>query len=659
MKFKTSLNLTLNKMRNLLIWCLLTLPIILIAQPVDCISERYQKKVFNNIDITSNITYGNAQNVIGFNQSLELDFYEPASTEEYLTKRPLVVMLFGGAYVLGNKADADMRAWCDSLAHYGYACASVEYRLDNVANFALPDQGIRAAYRAIQDGRAAIRYLLEDPSGFGFNIDPAHIYVGGESAGAISAINIGYLEEAERPAETYSINFFNPDLGCLDCSGNNFVQPFTIAGIIDLWGATIDLDYIDAAENIPMVIIHGDQDNVVPFDTGPPFGVPTFPTFFGAVPLDAEMTAKNICHQFFPYPGQGHVIYGIPTGVVTFPNQFWAPIFTQGHQFLYDKTMRFNSPIPTGALMVCENDIETYQVPATAGSIYCWDAVNGTIISTNNNQVTVQWNNGPGFLTLTETNCIDVVGVAQTIEVLPTSCCAPISLNIFFDGFPSQSSWDIVDANGNMVANGNSYGSVASNSSIVESTCLPDGCYTLNFYDALNNGMCPFQSSGLGVSTFITPGTLITAGSIVGTLSLVASPGLCGNYNLTDALGNTLANGGGGFGSQQSNSFCISGGLAPKTDNTIKNDFKINSNELLLKIFPTATTGILNIEFNNEAEKNIPLKVIDLSGRTVKLEPLVNTSSSYKINVNNLPNGNYILQVLNNNKIESRPFVKF
>ena len=133
----------------------------LIAQPIDCTSNRYQQKVFNNIQITNNLTYGNAPNVAFFNQSLELDFYEPAPAEEYLQKRPLVVMFFGGAYVLGNKADADMVAWCDSLSHYGYACASVEYRLDNVANFALPNQGVRAAYRAIQDGRAAIRYLLD------------------------------------------------------------------------------------------------------------------------------------------------------------------------------------------------------------------------------------------------------------------------------------------------------------------------------------------------------------------------------------------------------------------------------------------------------------------------------------------------------------------
>jgi len=72
------------------------------AQPTDCQSDRYQQKVFNNIQITSDITYGSAANITGFSQSLELDLYEPAPSEEYLEKRPLVVMFFGGAFILGR-----------------------------------------------------------------------------------------------------------------------------------------------------------------------------------------------------------------------------------------------------------------------------------------------------------------------------------------------------------------------------------------------------------------------------------------------------------------------------------------------------------------------------------------------------------------------------
>lgn len=627
--------------------------ILINAQPTDCQSDRYQKRVFNNIQITNDITYGNAQNVIGFNQSLELNFYEPAPSEEYLGKRPLVVLFFGGAYILGSKADADMRAWCDSLAHYGYACASVEYRLDNAVNFALPNQGVRAAYRAIQDGRAAIRYLLEDPNGLGFNVDPAHIYTGGESAGAITAIHIAYLEESERPAETFSIGF-SPDLGCIDCSGNNYVQPFSIAGIIDLWGATLDLNFIDAAENVPMVIIHGTDDTTVPYTSGSPFGVPLLPTMYGAVPMDAEMTAKNICHQFYPYPGEGHVIYGIPSGIVTFPNQYWPPIFAQGHTFLYDKTLRYDSPVPNGALSFCEGSTETYDVPATPGSNYCWSVTNGLIVSSNNNQVTVNWNSSPGTLTVTETNCIDVVGNPQSINVMPTSCCSPVNLAIQFDSFPGQSSWDITDANGNTVATSNSYNGFPNNSSTTENTCLPNGCYTLNFYDALNNGMCPFQSSAVGVSTFITPGTLITPGSIVGTLSLVATPGLCGNYSLSDASGTTLVSGGGSFGGSQSQTFCIN--TAPRhaySNESDSIDKTFQNSTTSLQIFPNVAQNFVQVQYSLPVQNSANIALINMQGKIVQQQ----TQSAFEfpqltLDISDLPKGMYWLRINNNNGLQ-------
>lgn len=629
------------------------------AQPTDCQSDRYQQQVFNNIRVTTDLTYGSAQNVLGFNQSLELDFYEPDPAEEYLGKRPLVVMFFGGAYILGSKGDADMTAWCDSLAHYGYACASVEYRLDNAANFALPGRGVRAAYRAIQDGRAAIRYLLEDPNGFGFNIDPDHIYTGGESAGAITAIHIAYMEESERPADTFS-GFLLSDQGCIDCSGNNYFQPFSIAGIIDLWGATLDLNFLDVAENVPMVIIHGDQDFIVPYTSGSPFNVPLFPTMYGAVPMDADLTAKGICHQFYSYPGEGHVFYGLPTGIVTFPNQYWEPVFTQGHEFLYDKTLQFDSPMPAGETMVCQGATEIYDVAATPGSIYCWDVMNGTILSTNNNQVTVQWNNSPGYLTVTETNCIDVVGTPQTIEVLPFSCCAPVDLTIRFDGFPSQSSWDIVDSGGNVVASGGTYAGTPGNSLLTESACLTDGCYTLNFYDALGNGMCPFRATASSAGTFITPGTLITPGSVVATLGTVVAPGLCGNYTLSDATG-TLTSGGGGFGSSESNTFCVNGGVTPFIHNDDYNNtsFKTNQTNQQISIQPNVASDRMMLYYSFDTDDDVQINVVNMSGQIVQQHiRSANDTPELELLISDLHTGIYFVQCITKDNIITKKIIK-
>ncbi len=621
------------------------------AQPTDCVSDRYQAPIFNNIQRTNDITYGSAVNVSGATQSLELDFYAPAPADEYLAKRPLVVMFFGGSFLGGDKQYADMVAWCDSLSRYGYVCASVEYRLDNAFNFLFPDQAERAAYRAIQDGRAAIRFLLEDPNAFGFNIDRDHIYVGGNSAGAITAIHIAYADDSERPAATYAA----PDQGCGDCSGNTYVQPFTIAGVIDLWGAIFDPQMIDAADNVPMVVVHSDDDTTVPYNTGPPFGVGLFPTVYGAIPMVAEMTALNICHQFYPYQGVGHSFYLSGNSM----NGFWPAVFNHGQTFLYDKTLQFDSPVPAGALTACVGDTETYSVPANADSYFCWNVVNGTVISTNNEQITVQWNAaGTGQLELTEASCLDVIGTAQTIDIEVSACsCANVDLAIQHDGFPNQNSWDIVDANGAVVALGGPYGGPAYGNT-AEIACLPDGCYTLNFYDSLGNGMCPFNSVAASSGIFITPGTLITPGSVVATLGSVVTPGLCGSYTLTDALGGTLASGGGAFSGTQVSTFCLSGGIAPLWHDDTEVAMKLHTQTTALKVYPNPAHHQLTVDYVLEISGTAQLRIIDMAGKTIQELPLSVNVDELQFDVSDLVPGMYFVQLMNGDELVTEKFVK-
>lgn len=387
----------------------------------DCDTERYTSRYFENIKITSDITYGSypADNLFSSDFTLELDFYEPEPNEEYLTKRPVVVLLFGGAFILGEKDKADMVAWGDSLAHHGYTVASVQYRLDNAVNMATnTSAAIRAAYRSIQDGRAAIRYLLEDPDGYGFNIDPDHIYVAGESAGAIAAIQIAFMEESERPEETYS-GFLMEDLGCIDCAGNSFDQPFQVKGVLEMWGAALDTTFIDPYENIPVCIIHGTSDAVVLYDTGKPFldFYPTMPVMYGAIPMNTRLDNLGIYNEFYPYPGEGHSFYGASSGIVTFPNSNWEPVFYQGKNFLYN-TIKFDTEIPDGNLEVCEGDEETYAVTDKVGSTFCWEVVGGSIIVDNGNEITVRWDDvGMGKVNLTEETYIDVRGTKAELDI--------------------------------------------------------------------------------------------------------------------------------------------------------------------------------------------------------------------------------------------------
>ncbi|MEM7040046.1 MAG: hypothetical protein AAF570_23950, partial [Bacteroidota bacterium] len=127
---------------------------------VDCGNGRYITEIFSDVDMTSDITYGNNINVIGDNQSLELDIYEPSGDQA--TLRPLIMLQHGGSFIFGDKAGPDITAIAEPLARMGYVVASVEYRLGMEGiPFPGPDSATasEAVWRAVADFKAAVRWF--------------------------------------------------------------------------------------------------------------------------------------------------------------------------------------------------------------------------------------------------------------------------------------------------------------------------------------------------------------------------------------------------------------------------------------------------------------------------------------------------------------------
>lgn len=106
----------------------------------------------------------------------KLDLYIPANGSGPF---PVVVMIHGGGFMFGDKADGAGLAGVDQLLEAGYAVASINYRLSGEATH--PAQ--------INDAKAAVRFLRANASQYSLN--PDKIGAWGASAGGNLASLMG------------------------------------------------------------------------------------------------------------------------------------------------------------------------------------------------------------------------------------------------------------------------------------------------------------------------------------------------------------------------------------------------------------------------------------------------------------------------------------
>ncbi len=298
-----------------------------------------------------------------------------------------------------------------------------------------------------------------------------------------------------------------------------------------------------------------------------------------------------------------------------------------------DSTATINECLPYGCY--------SFVIKDTGGNGICCGFGNGSYTLTDDATGNVLTSGG-AFSSSERTNfCLDE----------PTSC-AKVGLRIRFDKTPQQTSWEITDANGGLVASsGGTYATNLANTGLAlpEVACLPDGCYDLTFFDAINNGMCPFQSNAAGVGTFVTPGTLVPVGSIVATLGAVASPSICGNYVLYGVDGTLIASGGGAFGASETTNFCLVNGMAQRI---------VQDTEALINIYPTLASEWLTIDYNGNDD--IQINIMDVNGRILQQHaPDKHAAPTFTLNISDIPTGIHFIQTLTaNGVIMTEKFVK-
>lgn len=446
-----------------------------------CDSLRYTRQVFNTVTKISQIKFGNADPYgLVTSQDLYLDFYEPFG--DTLTSRPLIVYAFGGGFLIGDKNQPPIPAYCEYYAKCGYAVAAIDYRIG--FNTVSTESAERAVYRAAQDLRAAVRFLAQRSATY--RIDTAAIFLTGSSAGCFSGLHSTYMDESQKPASTTGIFLEPDDLGCFDCStnaDNNRHMPKP-RGIINHWGAIIDTNFIvnTPQKATPVISFHGTNDNAVPYNTGYPFSYPVFPTVHGSNPIHRRLTNLGIKNKLVPLVGEGHEPWLLNSSLLDTAYKYTLP-------FLYE-IMQPQKPIINGATTVCENDTITYSVALHSGSSYCWSVNGAAIISLNNNTIQIKPNGLSGF----------TISVKESDKMKYVSQTATIMVNIVNRPIPNfgltanELTVTIVDSSQYTTATSAAMGNGAIINNIAQAYTYPSpGTYTVTL--TATNGICSETSS--------------------------------------------------------------------------------------------------------------------------------------------------------------------
>ena len=111
----------------------------------------------------------------GQSPNQRLDIYLPQEGEGPF---PLLIHVHGGGFAFGDRRDDHMNAYLKALG-WGWAAASVEYRLSGEAPFPA----------AVLDCRSAVRYLRENAAEY--HLDPSRFAAIGGSAGGNLAAMLG------------------------------------------------------------------------------------------------------------------------------------------------------------------------------------------------------------------------------------------------------------------------------------------------------------------------------------------------------------------------------------------------------------------------------------------------------------------------------------
>ena len=291
------------------------------------------------------ILYGSGVRYNGETQELRLNLFKPLGDGQ--TERPLLILIHGGGFFDGDRND--LNAMCQDLASKGWAAATISYRLDFYGTWLLgspwaydPAEVIRAAYRAQQDARGAIRFL-KGRSAMD-STSTTNVMLMGFSAGAITALHAAYVDDpSEKPASCNAIgnvqhflsSYPRPDLGPIEGTLNLNGMTEKVLAVASNYGGLLDTLLVSAPLDPALYMYHQSGDPVVGCNYqqglwGMPLGVgDNFPYLYGSCVTDLRIQHLNPApgrYLYHPYIGNEHAVHD-PAGILLETTLFLRELF--------------------------------------------------------------------------------------------------------------------------------------------------------------------------------------------------------------------------------------------------------------------------------------------------------------------------------------------
>ena len=229
------------------------------------LADHQRREASHEVRLERHVTFGRAGG-----RNLRMDIMAPVDDPAPGVRRPCLVQVHGGGWVLGYK-ERQGQLLQKEMARSGWVCCNVDYRLSPMATF--PDH--------LVDVKRAIAWIREHADELG--IDPGFIAITGGSAGGHLCSLAALAQDPElqpgfESADT-SVAAAVPFYGVFDFTNRTgawpegtieeFLAPMVMkvdpADDPDLWALASPIDQV-SADAPPFMVIHGDRDVLAPVE---------------------------------------------------------------------------------------------------------------------------------------------------------------------------------------------------------------------------------------------------------------------------------------------------------------------------------------------------------------------------------------------------------